>query len=97
MERHASLIKVGKKHFTHAQKSWVSAKIQKMIIHRDSLYDNGIRIIMIKITEKHYKKFRNCVVHKIRKSKSEYFKNYFDQHKTSMKKVWSGLRKIVNT
>ena len=50
-----------------------------------------------KITEKHYKKFRNCVVYQIRKSKSEYFKNYFDKHKTSMKKIWSGIRKIVNT
>ena len=36
-------------------------------------------------------------MHEIRKSKSEYFKNYFDQIKSSMKKVWSGIRKIVNT
>ena len=40
---------------------------------------------------------RNLGTYEIRKSKSEYFKNYFDQHKTSMKKIWSGIRKIVNT
>ena len=61
-------------------------KIQKMIIHRDSLYDKWNKNRNDKITEKHYKKFWNCVVYEIRKSKSEYFKNYFDQHKTSMKK-----------
>ena len=96
MERHASLIKVGKKHFKLAKKPWVSAKIQKMIIHRESLYDKWNKNCNDKITGKH-KKFRNCVVYEIRKSKSEYFKNYFDQHKTSKKKIWLGIRKIVNT
>ena len=96
MKRHASLIKVGKKHFKLAKKPWVSAKIQKMIIHRDSLYDKWNKNCNDKITGKH-KKFRNCVVYEIRKSKSEYFKNYFDQHKTSKKKIWLGIRKIVNT
>ena len=73
------------------------SKYKKMIIHRDSLYDKWNKNCNDKITEKHYKKFRNRVVYEIRKSKSEYFKNYFDQHKTSMKKIWSGIRKIVNT
>ena len=36
-------------------------------------------------------------MYEIRKSKSEYFKRYFEQHKTSMKKIWSGVRKIVIT
>ena len=79
------------------KKPWVSAKIQKRIIHRDSVYDKWNKNRNDKITEKHSKKFRNYVVYEIRKSKSEYFKNYFDQHKTSMKQIWSGIRKIVNT
>ena len=94
MERHASLIKVGKKHFKLAKKRCVSAKIQKMIIHRDSLYDKWNKNCNDKITGKHYKKFRNCVVYEIRESKSEYFKNYFDQDTTSMKKIWSDIKKL---
>ena len=72
-------------------------KYKKTIIHRDSLCNKWNKNRNDKITEKHYKKFRNRIVYEIRKSKSEYFKNYFDQHKTSMKKLWSGMRKIVNT
>ena len=69
----------------------------KMIIHRDSLYDKWNKNRNDKITEKQYEKFKNCVMYEIRKSKSEYFNSYFDQHKISMKKIWSGVRKIVNT
>ena len=36
-------------------------------------------------------------MYEITKSKYEYFKNYFDQHETSLTKIWSGIRKIVNT
>ena len=86
VERHAPLIKIGRKHFKLVKNRWVSAKIQKMILHRDSLYDKWNKNRNDKITEKYYKKVRNCLVYEIRKYKSEYFKNYFDQHKTSIKK-----------
>ena len=70
---------------------------KKMIIHRDSLFDKWNKNRDDKIIEMHYyKKFRNCVVYESRKSKFEYSKNYFDQHKTSMKKVWLGI-KILST
>ena len=57
----------------------------KMVIHIDSLYDKWNKNRNDKITEKYYKKFRNRAVHEIRESKSEYFNNYFDQHRTSLK------------
>ena len=56
MERRASLMKVGKKHFKLTKTPWVSAKIQKMIIHRDYLYDKLNKNCNDKITGKHYKK-----------------------------------------
>ena len=58
-----------------------------MIIRRDSLNGKWNKNCNDKFTEKHYKKLRNCVMYEIRKSNSVYFKNYFDQHKTSMKKI----------
>ena len=74
-----------KKHLKLAQKPWISVKIKKIIIHRDSLYMwNKNR--NDKITERYHKRLRNRVMYEIRKCKSEYYKNYFDQHKTIMKK-----------
>ena len=55
--------------------------MQKMTIHRGSLYDEWNKNRNDEIIEKHYKKFRNRLMYEIRKSKPEYFKNYFGQHK----------------
>ena len=43
-----------------------------------------------------YKKFRNQVVNELRTSKIEYYKQYFTEHKSSMKMLWSGIKCIIN-
>ena len=44
-----------------------------------------------------YKKFRNKVVTEIRKSKNDYYADYFTKHKNNVKMLWSGIRSIVNS
>ena len=41
-------------------------------------------------------KFRNCVIAEIHGGKVPYFKNYFEQNKTNMKLLWSGINSIIN-
>ena len=43
-----------------------------------------------------YRKFRNRVVAEQRQSKIKYFQNYFEEYKTNMKMLWSGIRSTVN-
>ena len=43
-----------------------------------------------------YKKFRNKVVSEIRKSKNDYYSQYFARHKSNLKMLWSGIRSIIN-
>ena len=43
-----------------------------------------------------YKKLRNKVVLETRKNIIDYLHNYFNTHKHNMKKLWSGIRSIVN-
>ena len=43
-----------------------------------------------------YRKFRNRVVSEQCQEKINYFKNYFEVHKTNMKMLWSGIKSIVN-
>ena len=43
-----------------------------------------------------YKKFRNKVVSEIRKSKVEYYTEYFNKYKSNMKMLWTGIRSIVD-
>ena len=41
-------------------------------------------------------KFRKKVVFETRKSRNDYYNNYFNTHKNNMKKLWSGIRSVVN-
>ena len=43
-----------------------------------------------------YKRFRTKVASEIRKSKNDYYSQYFTKHKTNMKMLWSGIHSIVN-
>ena len=44
-----------------------------------------------------YRKFRNRTRQEIRKSKREYYKNYFETHRSNMKQLWSGIKSIITT
>jgi hypothetical protein len=43
-----------------------------------------------------YKRYRNEVVNLIRINKRDYYKNYFEEHRSNMKKTWDGIRSIIN-
>ena len=43
-----------------------------------------------------YKKFRNKLVSEIRKSKNDYYSQYFVRHKSNMKMLWLGIASIIN-
>ena len=76
-------------------KPWISFRIQRMMIKWDK-YLRKFRRTKNLETEYLYKKFRNKVVSETRKNRIDYFNNYFNTHKNNMKKLWSGIRSIVN-
>ena len=43
-----------------------------------------------------YKRKRNMVMSLIRRSKKDYYNNFFEEHKSNVKKTWEGIRNIVN-
>ena len=43
-----------------------------------------------------YKKCRNRVVSELRSSNIEYFNQYFAEHKSNMKMLWTGIKAIIN-
>ena len=63
--------------------------------HRDKLFQN-LNKDPTPSNKYLYKKSRNRVVTEIRSGKVTYFKNYFEQNKTNMKMLWSGIKSIVN-
>ena len=42
-----------------------------------------------------YKNIRNLITFKVKKSKKEYYQNYFQKHSRNVKKIWDGIKSIV--
>ena len=108
VRRHVPLTKVSQKALSFRDKPWITLKIQRMMAKRDK-YLNKFHKTPNLDTEYLYKKFRNKVVFEIRKSRNDYYNNYFNTrknnmkklwsgitHKNNMKKLWSGIRSIIN-
>ena len=74
------------------QKPWITAAIRKSILVREKNFKKFIK------TNNHtfydnYKLYRNKINHLIRKSKSNYFKSYFERFRENSKKIWTGINK----
>ena len=75
---HVPLKKVNKKQLKLRLKPWVNSHIQKLIKHREKLL-RKLRKSHSAATDELYKKFRNRVVAENRKSKIQYYENYFQK------------------
>ena len=75
---------------------WITARIESMMATGDKYLRKYNRTHSLYM-EYLYKKFRNKVVSGIRKSKNEYYAEYFTKHKTNMKMLWSGIRSVINS
>ena len=88
---------LSKREIKLSTKPWITKPILSKIRYRDKLYS---KIIRCKHSNPNliylHKKFRNSVVKDVKASKSDYFKNYFLCKKNNMKKIWSGIRSIIN-
>ena len=76
-------------------KPWINFKIIKLIKYRDRLK----RKMKCKLTIENgylYKKFRNRVANELKASRKLYCRKFFEDHKSNMKMLWSGIRSIIN-
>ena len=94
-DQHVPIKKLSKKDLKFLSKPWINLKIQRLIKYRDKL----LRKLNRKFTHNNeylYKKFRNRVVNELRTSKTKYYNQYFAEHKSNMKMLWSGIKSIIN-
>ena len=95
VDNHVPLKKMNKKEIKFNSKPWINPRIQKLIKYRDKLLCR-LKKKFSHQNEYLYKKFGNRVVNELRTSKIEYYKQYFTEHKSSMKMLWSGIKSIIN-
>ena len=95
VDKHVPSKKMTKKDIKLHSKLWITSKIVRLIRYRDRLKKKLKRKFEPDI-EFLYKKFRNCVVSELRASRVAYYNQYFLTYKDNMKKLWSGIRLVIN-
>ena len=67
-----------------------------MIKLRNKLFARKKDNLTMLILPKLYNLFRNRINREIKQSKKIYYNNYFNKYSSDMKKMWKGIRSIVN-
>ena len=89
--------KLSKRAIKLSTKPWITKEILAKMQYKDKVYSQVLacnqpdpNLILLD------KKLRNSVVKDIKNCKSNYLKNYFLCNKDNMRKIWSGIRSIIN-
>ena len=100
LDKHAPLKKLSNKEYKLKSKPWLTHGILKSIRKRDKLlhqYMKEKKEDKKKILQNKYKQYKNKITTLIRSSKSAYYKWYFKENSSNIKKLWKGINEIVNT
>ncbi len=95
LDKYAPLKKLSKRKEKMKKKPWINKEILKSIRMRDKFYKKFIKTKNPEWEVK-YKSHRNKINHLIRISKRKYYSNYFQNFKNDSKKIWSGIKEIIN-
>ena len=74
----------------------MTPRIVKQIKLRNKIFETKKRQPENENIQILFKQLRNRINSEISKAKIKYFTQYFDEYKNNTKKVWEGIRKIVN-
>ena len=100
LDRHAPLKRVPRKNQANKLKPWITMGLITSINKKHFLYKKLIITkdhILREILLNSFKNYRNLLTSLVRKSKTNYFKQYFEENKKNLKSVWNGIKSIINT
>ena len=96
VNRHAPYKKLTSKEIRTNDKPWISSELIKMIKIKNKLFYRKKRQPDNLNIKRLYNIFRNRVNRELIKSKKEYYSKYFEDNKTNSKKIWEGIKSIIN-
>ena len=80
-------------------KPWITSALTTSMKIRDNIYKTFCKAkepnLKKQLHEK-YKIYRNQIVTLTRVCKENYYQSFFENNKTNSKKIWSGIRSILN-
>ena len=96
VNRHAPFKKLTSKEIRSIDKPWISNELIKMIKIKNKLFYRKKRQPNNDNAKRLYNIFRNRVNRELNKSKKDYYSKYFEDNKSNSKKVWEGIKSIIN-
>ena len=99
IDKHAPKRKLSNKEMRFLSKPWITKGIQTSINKRDTIFRKFKRLQnpILKSTQFDlYKSYRNLIKNLIWRSKKDYLSKYFTEHSNNARKVWQGIRGIIN-
>ena len=96
IQKHAPLQPVSRRMYKQRLKPSISKGILKSISIKNKLYKKFLKTKK-SIWYQKYKYYRDLINHLIRKSKNNYYVAYFEKFQKNSKKLWCGVKDIINT
>ena len=100
LDKHAPLKKLSKKERKREHKPWITLGLIKSISKKRSLFKQLKKLkLKNKNTDEVYSKYKyyNSTIKKLKtKCKRDYYQNYFNNHASNSKKVWTGINRLLN-
>ena len=97
VERHAPLNKLNPKEISLRQKPWITSELKKMIKIKNKYFYRKKRQPENETIKRVYKLFRSRVNRELFKTKEAYYYQYFRDNRKDSKKMWEGIKSIINT
>ena len=99
IDKYMPLVKVSNKNHKRRYRPWITAGIRISMRRRDKLLR---KISKMKDSERktilwsEYKRIRNFIVELIKRSKREFYSEYFTTNSGNLRKIWKGINDIIN-
>ena len=100
LDKHMPKRKITQKEFKKKYKPWVTFGLLNSMRRRDKLLKKYIRTknaLNKQEIYNEYKSLRNKILELTRTSKKKFYQNYFNDNNKNLRKVWQGIKQIINT
>ena len=94
LEKHAPLKQIIKKEIKTKSKPWIKTGILTSIRNKNKIYNKFCKAKDQKqkdLLHQQFKNYRNILSNLTKKSKENYYKEYFQENKSNLIKVWKGM------
>ena len=97
VDRHAPIKKLKPKEVKIQHKPWITSELRKLIKKKNRLFNRKKRQPCNEDIKARYNELRNKVNRELNKAKKAYYASYFKENSKNSKKVWEGIKSIINT